>query len=192
MTRGTLFVISAPSGTGKSTIISEIRTIFPDMLYSVSCTTRQPRNGEAEGLDYYFVDKDEFRSMAQQERFLEWKEVHGNFYGTPREPITKAMNSGRKMILDIDVQGALEVFGKVEEAVGIFVSPPDLDELERRLRLRATDSESSIKERLNNAPKEMALASRFKYQTINRFIDQAVDELASIIRSECRCDLKDH
>ncbi len=192
MTKGVLFVISAPSGAGKSTIISKIKTIFPDMLYSISCTTRQPRIGEVEGRDYFFVDKDKFRLMAQQESFLEWKEVHGNFYGTPGQPVTKAMNAGRKMILDIDVQGALEVFGKVEEAVGIFVSPPDLDELERRLRQRATDSESSIRERLSNAPKEMALASRFKYQTINRFLHQAVDQLASIIRHECRCNFTDH
>ena len=113
MGKGTLFVISAPSGAGKSTLIARIRRIFPHIRYSISCTSRPPRKGETEGVDYYFVSTDKFRMMIERDEFLEWKEVHGNLYGTPVAPVNDALASARPMILDIDVEGAKEVFRKI-------------------------------------------------------------------------------
>ena len=118
MGKGTLFVISAPSGAGKSTLMARIQRIFPHMRYSISCTSRPPRKGETEGVDYYFVSPDKFRMMIQRGEFLEWKEVHGNLYGTPAAPVSKALASSRRMILDIDVEGAKEVFKKIPGQLG--------------------------------------------------------------------------
>lgn len=181
---GKLFVLSAPSGSGKSTLVARVREVFPDMLYSISCTTRSPRGGEKEGVQYYFLEEQRFRQMVDHDEFLEWKEVHGHLYGTPAEPVMHALESGRRMILDIDVQGAREVFQKLDDAVGIFVSPPDMTILEQRLRLRGTDSEHSICTRMVNAAKEMKAESLFRYHIVNDDLDRAVDELASIIRTE--------
>jgi guanylate kinase len=154
------------------------------MLYSVSCTTRPPRQGEIEGVQYYFLDMAEFRRMIEQGRFLEWKEVHGNLYGTPVEPVNQALQSGRRMILDIDVEGAKEIFRKIPDAVGIFITAPNLGILEERLRLRGTDSDQSIRTRLGNAAKEMESAPIFRYQILNDDLERAADELAAIIRKE--------
>ncbi len=184
MGKGTLFVISAPSGAGKSTLISRIRRIFPDIRYSISCTSRPPRKGELEGVDYYFVSADKFRLMIEHNEFLEWKEVHGNMYGTPAGPVRECLASAQLIILDIDVEGAKEVFKKVPEAVGIFVTAPSMEVLERRLVLRGTDSEESIRTRMTNAAGEMQQAGMFKYQIINDDLEKAVDELAGIIRRE--------
>jgi len=187
MRKGKLFVISAPSGAGKSTLIAGVLPLFPDMLYSVSCTTRPPRSGETDGISYYFLDEERFKGMTENGEFLEWKKVHGNFYGTPMKPVQKALNSGRSMVLDIDVQGAREVFAKVSEAVGIFVTAPNLTTLEERLRRRSTETEESIRIRLRNAVAEMAFGDTFKYQVVNDDLNRAVQELADIIRSESRC-----
>ena len=187
MRKGKLFVISAPSGAGKSTLIAGVLPLFPDMLYSVSCTTRPPRSGETDGISYYFLDEERFEGMTENGEFLEWKKVHGNFYGTPAKPVQEALNSGRSMVLDIDVQGALEVFAKVSEAVGIFVTAPNVTALEERLRLRSTETEESIRIRLRNAVSEMAYGDTFRYQVVNDDINRAVQELANIIRSESRC-----
>lgn len=184
MSRALLFVLSAPSGAGKSTLINAIRPIFPEMLYSISCATRAPRGAEVHGRDYYFVTEEEFRSMIRDDRFLEWKEVHGNLYGTPAEPVREALRSGRSMILDIDVEGAKEVFGKVSDAVGIFISPPDASTLEQRLRGRGTDSEEVIRRRLANAVVEMEYAGDFDYLVTNDDLAAATEELAAIIRKE--------
>ena len=182
--KGILFVLSAPSGSGKSTLVARIRQVFPDMLYSISCTTRSPRAGETEGVHYHFLGRQQFRQMIEHDQFLEWKEVHSDLYGTPAEPVMQALESGRRMILDIDVKGAGEVFRKVDKAVGVFVSPPDMEVLEQRLRLRGTDSEQSISTRMGNAAKEMNAVSLFRYHIVNDDLDKAVDELASIIRTE--------
>lgn len=184
MGKGTLFVISAPSGAGKSTLIARIRQIFPQMRYSISCTSRPPRKGEAEAVDYYFVGTDKFRMMIQRDEFLEWKEVHGNLYGTPVAPVNECLASARRMILDIDVEGAKEVFKKVPGAVGIFITAPSMAVLEQRLRLRGTDSEKSIRTRMINAAREMEQAGMFKYQIINADLEEAVEELAGIINKE--------
>lgn len=184
MGKGTLFVISAPSGAGKSTLIARIRQIFPQISYSISCTSRPPRKGEAEAVDYYFVGTDKFRMMIQRNEFLEWKEVHGNLYGTPVAPVNECLASARRMILDIDVEGAKEVFKKVPGAVGIFITAPSMAVLEQRLRLRGTDSEGSIRTRMINAAREMEQAGMFKYQIINADLEEAVEELAGIISKE--------
>jgi len=184
MRTGTLFVISAPSGAGKSTLIARIRQIFPDMRYSISCTSRPPRKGEAEGVDYYFTRTDKFRMMIQRGEFLEWKEVHGNMYGTPAAPVNECLASARRMILDIDVEGAKEVFKKVPGAVGIFITAPSVGVLEQRLRLRGTDSEESIRTRMVNAAREMEQTGMFKYQIINDDLEKAAEELAGIISKE--------
>lgn len=184
MTHGKLFVLSAPSGAGKSTIISRIRPMFPHMLYSISCTTRTPRHREIDGEDYYFITREAFEGMVERDEFLEWKEVHGNLYGTPAGPVTAALSRGRLMILDIDVQGAQEVFRKIPDAVGIFISAPSTEALERRLYERGTDSEDSIRVRLFNASKEMEMAGLFRYQIVNDELENAVSQMASIIRAE--------
>ena len=184
MKKGTLFVISAPSGAGKSTLIKIIRHRFPDMLYSVSCATRAMRKGEIEGKDYYFVTKDKFQKMIEAGEFIEWKPVHGNMYGTPAGPVRKALETGKNMILDIDVEGAKEVFRAFPDAVGIFINAPDMLTLERRLRTRGTDSEESIAIRLANARRETETASIFRYQIVNDNLEKAVSDLASVIRRE--------
>ena len=186
MKKGTLFIISAPSGAGKSTLIDIIRPMFPDMLYSVSCATRPMRKGEIEGEDYYFVTKDEFQRMIEAGEFIEWKTVHGAMYGTPAGPVRKAIETGQSMILDIDVEGAKEVFRAFPDSVGIFINAPDMTTLEKRLRLRGTESEESIATRLANARRETEMAGIFRYQIINDDLEKAVSDLASIIRGEWR------
>ena len=181
---GVLFVISAPSGAGKSTLIEMIRPRFPDMLYSISCTTRAPRAHEKEGVQYYFVDKQRFNTMVADGAFLEWKEVHGNLYGTPAAPVRSALKSGRRMILDIDVHGALHVFEKVPESIGIFITVPDVCVLEQRLLSRGSDSKETICTRLNNAPREMKIGEDYPYRILNIDVDQAVEELAAVIKKE--------
>ncbi len=188
MCKGRLFVLSAPSGAGKSTLIERIRSVFPDMLYSISCTTRAPRPGEEEGVHYYFMDRNRFTGLADNCGLLEWKEVHGNLYGTPAEPVLKALDQGRHMILDLDVEGAQEVFRKVPSSVGIFVTAPNMEELERRLRARGSDSEESIATRMVNAAKELQAARLFEYTVVNDDLDRAVEELGSIITKESLCD----
>lgn len=184
MASSVLFVISAPSGGGKTTLIARLRVLFPDMAYSVSCTTRRPRGGEVDGEDYYFLDTDRFRRMIDQGEFLEWKEVHGNLYGSPAGPVRRCLESGRAMIMDIDVEGAKEVFREMPQAVGIFITPPDMNVLEERLRGRGTDSEEVITRRIENAKDELAAADLFKYQVVNRDLEETVERLAAIIRNE--------
>jgi guanylate kinase len=184
MGKGTLFVISAPSGAGKSTLIARIRQIFSQLRYSISCTSRPPRNGETDGVDYYFISSDKFRLMVERDEFLEWKEVHGNLYGTPAAPVKECLASARCMILDIDVQGAKEIFKKVPAAVGIFITAPSMAVLQQRLVLRGTDSEESIRTRMVNAAHEIGQAGMFKYHIINDDLEKAVENLAAIVRKE--------
>ncbi len=192
MSKGMLFVVSAPSGAGKTTLISRIRKLFPDLLYSISCTTRYPRSGEKNGEHYYFVSIDEFMDMIKDDLFLEWKHVHGNYYGTPALPVKEAILKSKQIMLDIDVQGAKEVFKKVPESVGIFITVLDFTILEKRLRARGSDTEAVIQTRLKNAVIEMTEAGLFKYKIVNEDLNKAVEEFAAIItlyRND-RVDLK--
>jgi guanylate kinase len=181
MSKGRLFVVSAPSGAGKSTLIERVRTKIPYMLYSVSCTTRLPRSYETEGVDYYFMDRPGFERLAHNGGLLEWKEVHGNLYGTPAASVFSAIDRGASMLLDLDVQGAQEVFRRIPSSVGIFITAPDMDELERRLRARGSDSEESIRTRMANALQELQCAHLFAYRVVNDDVEEAVQALCSII-----------
>jgi guanylate kinase len=182
--RGKLFVITAPSGAGKTSLIEAVMRQDPTLKISVSYTTRAPRKGEKDGVDYHFVDEATFRQMKSQGEFLESAEVHGNHYGTGRQVILDAVKRGDDIILEIDWQGAQQVRKLYPDCVGIFILPPSVEELERRMRARGQDSDAVIRRRLDNAREELAHAGEFKYAIINKDFETARRELASIIRSE--------
>jgi guanylate kinase len=182
--KGLLVVISAPSGTGKTTLTHMLLKEFPNMEFSVSYTTRPPRPGEVNGKDYFFVDRETFERMIEEGDFLEWAEVYGNLYGTSKSQVLKALNEGKDIILDIDTQGALQVKKNFPEAVLIFVLPPSLSELERRLRRRGTDDEETIERRLRVAREEIKRAPLYDYIVVNDVLEIAFENLKSIIRAE--------
>lgn len=184
MNKGKIIILSAPSGTGKSTIISRLME-HPELKlqFSISATSRQPRGGECHGREYYFLTPEEFASRVKKGDFVEWEEVYpGTCYGTLRTEVERVVGNGGNLIMDIDVKGALNVkrqFG--DDAVAIFVMPPSVEELERRLRGRATDSEESVRKRLDKAEYEMTFAPKFDIEVINDSLDRAVEEVAGII-----------
>ena len=182
--RGKLFVITAPSGAGKTSLIEAVMRDDPSLKISVSYTTRAPRKGEKDGVDYHFVDEATFRQMKAHGEFLESAEVHGNHYGTGRQVILDAVKRGDDIILEIDWQGAQQVRKLYPDCIGIFILPPSVEELERRMRARGQDSDAVIRRRLDNAREELAHAGEFKYAIINKDFETARRELASIIRSE--------
>ena len=185
MNHGNLFIISAPSGTGKTTILKRIIATVEGITFSVSHTTRSPRLGEQEGVDYFFVDQSAFEAMREQAFFLEWAEVHGNFYGTSRNIIQELTQQGQDIILDIDVQGALQLREKLDaEGIFVFIAPPSLQELEKRLSGRGTDSGSAIATRLTNAKKELHSLEYYDYIIVNDKLEQAVEVLKAIIIAE--------
>ncbi|MFC1513044.1 guanylate kinase [Thermodesulfobacteriota bacterium] len=184
MSRGTLFVISAPSGTGKTTILKEVMSTMGGLSFSISHTTRAPRTGEQDGVDYHFVDRDRFVSMRDEGAFLEWAEVHGNFYGTSRAAVDAGLADGIDIVLDIDVQGCRQVRAAATDAVSLFVVPPSWEELERRLTGRGTDSDETIRLRLANARQEMADVSLYDYVVVNDDLARAVVTMRSIIHAE--------
>jgi guanylate kinase len=185
---GILFIISAPSGSGKSTLVSQLRSLVEGLDFSVSYTTRQPRGSEENGREYHFTTRAEFEQMIAADEFLEWAEVFGNYYGTARSALTHAKNAGKDLLLDIDVQGAVQVMQKQPEAVSIFILPPSPAVLERRLRNRSEaehmTSEDVIERRLREAQKELDRIDEYKYALVNDQLDVAVRELAAIVRSE--------
>jgi len=187
MAEGFLLVVSAPSGCGKTTILKQVMAKISGLQFSVSHTTRQPRLGELDGIDYHFVSKEQFIAVRDQEPsgFLEWAEVHGNFYGTSRQAVEVSLAAGKDVILDIDIQGAEQV-RKNADPVTVFISPPTLGELERRLRGRGTESAGDIAVRLENAKQEMAAANSYRYLIINDELDQAVRDLQAVIAAERR------
>jgi len=185
--RGQLFVLSGPSGAGKSTLRERIRKRFSELWYSVSCTTRAPRAGEIDGEDYSFVSTDAFLAMVKARGFLEWAQVHGHHYGTPREQVVSNLENGRDVLLEIDVQGARQVKIHLPQACFIFVLPPDVATLKKRLRRRGTEDESAMKIRLDQARREMAEAPWYDYLVINDDLERASEELAAVIAaSRCR------
>ena len=184
--RGTLFVVSAPSGAGKTTRCREIRRRLPDVRYSVSCTTRVPRAGEVDGADFRFIAEDEFRVMLEREELAEWATVHGHLYGTPAAPLEAALGQGHDVLLDIDTQGAAQLRARYPEAVLVFIVAPSMAELEQRLRERRSDAESEIARRLARAREEIALWRRYDYLIVNRDVKDAMEHLESIILAE-RC-----
>ena len=181
---GSLFVITAPSGAGKTSLIEAVMRDDPSLKISVSYTTRAPRKGEKDGVDYHFIDEKTFRDMKSRGEFLESAEVHGNHYGTGKQVILDAVKRGDDLILEIDWQGAQQVRKLYPGCVGIFILPPSVDELERRMRSRGQDSDAVIRRRLDNAREELTHAGEFKYAIINKDFETARRELAKIIQGE--------
>ncbi len=179
--RGHLFIISAPSGAGKTTLSRAILKRFTDMLYSVSYTTRSPRKGEQDGVDYHFISKEAFKKDIKTGRWSEWAEVYGNYYGTSAEFIEKGLSSGRDILLDIDVQGTIQILKHHPDSVTIFVLPPSMDALRQRLEMRGTESETVLKRRLENAKKEMVHKNLYRHVIVNDQLLSAIEELISII-----------
>lgn len=180
MSRGSLFIVSAPSGAGKTTILQRLLAELPALRFSVSHTTRSPRSGERQGRDYHFVSRQQFEAMREGNIFLEWAEVHGNLYGTSRSAVEETLAEGVDVILDIDVQGARQVAAKIE-SVSIFIAPPSREELRRRLALRGTDTEQTIDLRLENAGKEMEAATAYRHVVVNDSLEEAVDMCRAVV-----------
>ena len=176
-----LFVVSGPSGVGKGTLVAKVRGDRPALGLTVSATTRPPRPGEAEGVSYYFLDDAEFSRRVSQGEFLEWANVHGHRYGTLLSEVRRNLSEGRSLILEIDVQGGLNVRRIHPDAVLVFIEPPSMDELERRLRGRGTEDEASIECRLENARREMEMASSYDVRIVNDDLDRAADKLERTI-----------
>lgn len=186
-TPGLLIVISGPSGAGKGTLCNLIKKEFPNIYYSISATTRSPRQGERHGVDYLFMSKEEFLELRDANGFLEWAEVYGNYYGTPRSKVEENIAQGRDVILEIDIQGALHVKKQYPEGVFIFIVPPSIKELKRRIETRGQDSPEDISKRLKSAHTELAYVSEYDYVIVNDKIEAAIAKLKSIIIAEkCR------
>jgi guanylate kinase len=184
--RGTLFVVSAPSGAGKTTLCREARLVIPDLAYSVSATTRPPRPGEVHGVDFRFVSESQFRAMLECGELAEWATVHGNLYGTPAKPLEAALTDGKDVLLDIDTQGAAQLRRRYSEAVLVFIVAPSIAELEQRLRERGADAEGDIARRLARAREEIKLWRTYDYLIVNRDVKEAMDQLLAVIQAE-RC-----
>jgi guanylate kinase len=191
-TRGTLFVVSSPSGGGKGTLVRGVLEVVDNLSYSVSYTTRGPRANEVNGREYFFVDVPTFEEMAADGEFLEWACVHGNLYGTSKQQIAEKTAAGIDMILEVDVQGAASVRQLLMDSVSVFILPPSFALLKERLCARGTDTPESLELRLRNAPDELSQYSAFDYVIINDEIERAVAQLASIIYAErARCVRQD-
>lgn len=184
MKKGKTFIISGPSGVGKSTVLNALLEKRPNLYFSVSATTRPPRPGEVDGVHYHFLKVDTFRQRIAADEFLEYAEYVGNFYGTPKKYVDEAMNRGRDVILDIEIQGALQVCGKRPDTVRIFIAPPSWTELERRLTERGTDTPEKVQKRLLRAKVEFQTAHTYDYFVINDTVETAVAELEAIMTAE--------
>lgn len=189
MKKGLLIVLSGPSGVGKGTVCSVLRHRMPELIYSVSATTRAPREGEVDGVNYFFRSREQFQDMIVHDALLEYAEYVGNYYGTPRDFVEKTLASGKDIILEIEVQGALKVKEKFEEGVFIFLTPPSLDELKQRITGRGTETDELIDHRMNEAVREMNLMRHYDYAVVNDQIEAACSRIQSIVTAEhCRIE----
>ena len=184
MRKGLLILISGPSGTGKGTVCDLLRKNHSEISYSISATTRQPRPGEQDGVNYYFYDKEKFRQMIDAGELLEWAEVYGNYYGTPKQKVLDRLNAGEDILLEIDTQGALNVMKAVPEGLFIFLLPPSLEELANRLKGRGTETEESLQRRLGAAVDEIKIAHNYRYVVVNDKVEAAEKAIAGIIEAE--------
>jgi len=192
--RGVLIVISGPSGAGKGTICKEILEKNNNIYLSVSATTRKPRQGEVDGVNYYFLTEEDFKNKVESNGFIEYAKVHGNYYGTPKVNVEKMLDEGKDVILEIDIQGALKVKENFTEGVFIFILPPSMDELKRRIIKRGSETEESLMTRFKNAYQEINYVSKYNYAVVNDTLEIAVSKVESIIAAEkCRVDrIKDN
>jgi guanylate kinase len=189
---GLVFVVSAPSGAGKTTLCKAITGSLDNLRHSISYTTRHPRPGESDGRDYFFVTEEKFRGMVRAGDFAEWAEVHSHFYGTSRQAMDHMVSNGIDVILDIDTQGAMQIKKTYEKAMFLFILPPSLAILEERLRNRRSDDDEEIKKRMRRAHEEIREYAMYDYIIVNRDFDQALNELRSIIVAErCRTRMVD-
>lgn len=179
-----LYVVSGSSGVGKGTVLKGFLSRNPNFMLSISCTTRAPREGEIDGVNYFFMTKDDFKDCIENDKFLEWAEFAGNFYGTKKKFINQCLEDGKDIILEIDTQGALQVKKQMPESVLIFICPPSLEDLEKRLRGRHTEDEATIQKRLNVVKEELARAENFDYKIVNDDLENAISELERIINGE--------
>jgi guanylate kinase len=180
--RGHLFIISAPSGAGKTTLVKAVLQQFRDMRYSISYTTRKPRVEERDGIDYHFISKQDFKKGIHKDRWAEWAEVYGNYYGTSVEFIEKSLSSGCDILLDIDVQGTLQILKHYPDSVTIFILPPSMNALRKRLEMRGSDSQAVIEKRLLNARKEMTQKKMYHHIIVNDVLSEAIKELSAIFK----------
>ena len=180
---GHLIILSGPSGAGKGTLRKELFEALPELVFSVSCTTRQPRPGERDGVDYHFICREKFDSLVGSDSFLEWAAVHGNCYGTRREDVVRELDNGRTVILEIDVQGSRQVKANMPDAVRIFITVPSLDELECRLDDRGTETPEKLMLRLKNAIPEMQEGREYDYIIVNDYVDVAAKKLIKLVHA---------
>ncbi|MBI2619329.1 MAG: guanylate kinase [Ignavibacteriales bacterium] len=185
---GKLIVISAPSGSGKTTIANAVLRKFPSILFSVSATTRPKRSDETGGKEYFFLTKEEFQAKVKQGDLVEWEEIYGDLYGTLKSEVDKALAADRVMLFDVDVKGALSIKRAYPEAVLIFVKPPSFQELKERLRNRKTENEAALARRLERVPMELQLGERFDYQVVNDDLQRAIGEVEHIVREHTELD----
>jgi guanylate kinase len=183
--RGLLVVLSGPSGVGKGTVRKALFELEGhDLVYSISMTTREPRDGEVEGEDYYFVSREEFEHRIKEDGFLEYAEFVGNYYGTPKDKVEEQMEQGKEVVLEIEIQGALQVREKAKDAVFVFIAPPTKEALYRRLLRRGTEDPETIQRRMDKAEREFPLAHKYDYIVVNDEVTNAADRILAIIRAE--------
>jgi guanylate kinase len=179
-----LIVVSGPSGSGKGTLCNMLRAALPQIYYSISMTTRPARNGETDGVEYYFVSSDEFLERLKAEEFLEWAQVYDHYYGSLRQPVEEALQSGRDVLMELDIQGAQQVKKAFPQAVLIFIVPPSLEELDSRINRRGKDSAETIRKRMNSAPAELKAAQLYNYTVVNDEMRCVLDDFLGIIKRE--------
>ncbi len=184
MKKGFLLVISGPSGVGKGTVLHDLMNTQKNLVYSVSVTTRKQRPGEIEGVSYFFKTHEEFEKMIEEDKFLEYAKVHDNYYGTPKDFVEEKINEGKIVILEIDVQGALNVKKNIDNGVYIFLAPPSLSELKNRIVNRGTETESDINLRMSNAKKELSYIKNYDYLVVNDHLNSAINLVNEIINAE--------